>query len=194
MATFCIVGLGNPGNTYVNTRHNVGFWLLDRLATQENLTFHSEPKFFAEMARWDKAADRYWLMKPTTFMNNSGQAVAALAHFYKLSTAQILTIHDDLDLPSGAVRLKKGGGAGGHNGLKSIISQLDNQFIRIRLGIGHPGQAREVVNYVLKPPSTEDKIAIEQAIDRVLTHLPAILSGDNRAFEKAMQALHTAHE
>ena len=179
-----IVGLGNPGADYADTRHNVGFWYVDRLAAQLKTALAPQAKFFGLAAR----AGEHWLLQPTTFMNRSGQAVAALARFYKIAPAEILVVHDELDLPPGAIRLKCGGGNGGHNGLKDIQAQLASpDFWRLRLGIGHPGERNEVINYVLKAPRREELDLIERAIDRCLLAWPKLAAGD---YEAAQRLLH----
>jgi PTH1 family peptidyl-tRNA hydrolase len=184
-----IVGLGNPGAEYEDTRHNAGFWFVDTLARQQNVFFKSEKKFHGEVAKFSHAGQDVWLLKPETFMNLSGQAVQALARFYKINVENILVVHDDLDLPPGAARLKQGGGHGGHNGLRDIISKMGgNGFQRLRLGIGHPGDKSRVTGHVLKKSSSEDRIAIENAIDTALKVLPTILDGE---LQKAMNQLHT---
>ena len=182
-----IVGLGNPGAQYEATRHNVGFWFVDQLARQLKASLAPQAKFFGRAARCGDA----WLLQPTTFMNRSGQAVAALAHFYKIPAAEILVIHDELDLPPGGIRLKQGGGNGGHNGLKDIQARLGSpDFWRLRLGIGHPRSlnlAQEVVDFVLHPPRQEELPAIEQALDRCLLAWPKLADGD---YPGAQQQLH----
>jgi PTH1 family peptidyl-tRNA hydrolase len=184
-----IVGLGNPGAEYEDTRHNAGFWFVDTLARQQNVFFKSEKKFHGEVAKFSHAGQDVWLLKPETFMNLSGQAVQALARFYKINVENILVVHDDLDLPPGAARLKQGGGHGGHNGLRDIISKMGgNGFQRLRLGIGHPGDKSRVTGHVLKKSSIEDRIEIENAIDAALKVLPTILDGE---LQKAMNQLHT---
>ncbi|MDN0076630.1 aminoacyl-tRNA hydrolase [Crenobacter sp. SG2303] len=185
-----IAGLGNPGPEYARTRHNAGFWLLDELAWQLKATFKSESKFFGEVARANTPAGEVWLVKPMTYMNLSGQAVVALARFYKILPDEILVVHDELDLDPGVARYKQGGGHGGHNGLKDIIAKLGSpNFWRLRLGIGHPGERNEVVNFVLKKPRSEEQEQIDGAILRALDTLPTVLSGD---FAAAMKMLHTA--
>ena len=146
------VGLGNPGDKYENTRHNAGFWWVDAVCAFTNSKVILESKFFGVAGKLNPTSDT-WLLKPTTFMNASGKAVAALAQYYKILPEQILVIHDELDLPTGGVKLKIGGGHGGHNGLKDIAAALGTpNFWRLRLGIGHPGERNEVVNFVLKAP------------------------------------------
>lgn len=184
-----IVGLGNPGSEYEKTRHNAGFWFLDELARQQNLSFKVEKKFHGEVARYKYAGEDVWLLKPTTFMNLSGQSVQALAHFYKINLDEILVVHDELDLSVDTARLKKGGGHGGHNGLRDITSKMGgNNFLRLRIGIGHPGDKNQVTNHVLKKASTDDQISIERNIERALNVLPLVLEGE---IQKAMNELHT---
>ena len=184
-----IVGLGNPGSEYEKTRHNAGFWFLDELARQQNINFKAEKKFHGEVARYIHAGEDVWLLKPMTFMNLSGQAVQALAHFYKINIDEILVVHDELDLSVDTARLKKGGGHGGHNGLRDITSKMGgNNFLRLRIGIGHPGDKNQVTNHVLKKASTDDQISIERNIERALNVLPLILEGE---IQKAMNELHT---
>ena len=180
-----IVGLGNPGGEYEETRHNLGFWFVDRLARDLKVPLVAQGKFFGRVAR---DGDR-WLLQPTTFMNHSGQAVAALARFYKIEAQEILVVHDELDLPPGAIRLKQGGGNGGHNGLKDIQAHLTvPDFWRLRIGIGHPGDRNEVVNYVLKAPRKEEQELIDKALDRCLSAWPKLAAGD---YEAAQRVLHT---
>ncbi len=179
-----IVGLGNPGNEYEDNRHNLGFWFVDRLARDLKVPLVAQGKFFGRVAR---DGDR-WLLQPTTFMNHSGQAVAALARFYKIAAQEILVVHDELDLPPGAIRVKQGGGNGGHNGLKDIQAHLATpDFWRLRLGIGHPGERNEVINYVLKAPRREEQELIDRAIDRSLLAWPKLAAGD---YEAAQRLLH----
>ncbi len=182
------VGLGNPGDQYQATRHNAGFWWVDQLAAAKHSPLKLDSKFFGLVGKLANSSDT-WLQKPNTFMNASGKAVAALANYYKILPEQILVIHDELDLSAGTVKLKKAGGHGGHNGLKDITAALGSaDFWRLRLGIGHPGERNEVVNFVLKAPSKDEQSAIDGAIDKSLTILPQLLSGD---FEQAMLKLHS---
>jgi len=171
-----IVGLGNPGSPYARTRHNVGFWLLDQLAAS-GADLRVESKFQAEVGTLKFGGRRVALLKPTTYMNLSGQAVGAYARYYKIQPAAILVVHDELDLAPGTVRLKRGGGHGGHNGLRDITAQIGAEFLRLRLGIGHPGSADKVVEYVLGNPPTDDRLAIEDAIGRGLLVMPEIVAG-----------------
>jgi PTH1 family peptidyl-tRNA hydrolase len=184
-----VAGLGNPGRAYANTRHNAGFWFADALAGQLGTVFSAESKFAGDVA---KAGDLR-LVKPTTFMNLSGRAVAALARFFAIDPAAILVVHDELDLKPGEAKLKFGGGHAGHNGLRDIQAQLGTpDFWRLRLGIGHPRDSeltqQEVVDYVLKPPRAEEASPIDDAIARALAAWPALATGD---MERAMMALHT---
>ena len=190
-----IVGLGNPGNEYSKTRHNAGFWWVDLLCAQSNSRLNQESKFFGQAGKLNfssatsKPSQDVWLLKPDTFMNASGRAVSALAKFYKIPPQAILVIHDELDLPVGVSKLKKGGGHGGHNGLRDIIAALGTpDFWRLRMGIGHPGKSEEVVNFVLRTPSLNEMNAIESSMDQSLLELPLLLQGD---FEQAMLRLHT---
>lgn len=184
-----IAGLGNPGNEYEQTRHNVGFWFVDHLASRHKLNLNKESRFLGEVAKLTLSAESIWLLKPATFMNRSGQSIAKLAHFYKIRPDQILIVHDDLDLQPGSVKLKQGGGHGGHNGLRDTITQLGSkEFHRLRLGIGHPGSKEQVVGFVLGKTPKADKALIESAIDKSLDSLELILQGN---MQKAMNQLHT---
>lgn len=184
-----IVGLGNPGTEYANTRHNAGFWFVDEVARLYHTSFKSEKKFSGEVARATICGRDVWLLKPTTFMNLSGQALQPLMTFYKVKIENVLVVHDELDLPVGTIRLKVGGGHGGHNGLRDIIARCGgNTFQRLRIGIGHPGEKHQVTNHVLKKASSEDQSAIEESIRRALAELELIVSGDS---QKAMHKLHS---
>ena len=179
-----VVGLGNPGGEYEDNRHNLGFWFVDRLARELKVLLAPQGKFFGHVGRLGDL----WLLKPSTFMNRSGQALVALARFYKIMPDEILVVHDELDLQPGVIRLKQGGGNGGHNGLKDIQAHLTTpDFWRLRLGIGHPGERNEVVNYVLKAPRREERELIDQAIDRCLVAWPKLGAGD---YEAAQRQLH----
>ena len=190
MANWLIAGLGNPGSQYDQTRHNVGFWWLDQLARDLSTRFTIDNKYHGQLAQATLGQHKLSLLKPLTFMNRSGKAVSALANFYKIPTEHILVIHDELDLPVGSAKLKRGGGHGGHNGLRDIIAcnGNDKSFLRCRLGIDHPGHSSMVSNYVLSKPSLNDRQQIELAIDNALRVLPDVLDGDS---EKAMQWLHS---
>lgn len=185
-----IVGLGNPGREYETTRHNAGYWWLDELAHLQNLSFKNEAKFHGLTTRGQLYGYEMLLLKPQTFMNLSGRSVGALAQFYKIAPAEILVVHDDLDLQPGVARLKLGGGHGGHNGLKDIIAHLGSRdFWRLRLGIGHPGERAEVANYVLNDPRKEERDLIGQAVQRALEVSDLIMTGKQ---DVAMLKLHSA--
>lgn len=166
-----IVGLGNPGDKYADTRHNAGEWLIDRLARQFNFTLNPENKFFGKTARVVINGNEVRFLVPTTFMNLSGKAISALANFYRIKPEEILVIHDELDLPPGVAKIKQGGGHGGHNGLRDTIAQLANNknFYRLRVGIGHPGDKNLVAAYVLNKPSPADWQLIDKALDEAST-------------------------
>jgi PTH1 family peptidyl-tRNA hydrolase len=186
-----IVGLGNPGPEYETTRHNAGFWLADHVADDLGAAFALEKSFFAWVARARVGADPIVVAKPITFMNRSGQAVGALARFYKIAPEEILVIHDELDFMPGVAKLKFGGGHAGHNGLRSIQSSLsDPGFWRLRVGIGHPrtlGLAQEVVGFVLHPPRRDELKEISGVIDRCRAIIPALVRGE---FDRATSQLH----
>lgn len=184
-----IVGLGNPGRDYEDTRHNAGAWLVDALARSRGVSLQPESKFFGLTGRLQLNGNDVRLLIPTTFMNRSGQAIAAVAGFYKIAPESILVAHDELDLPPGVARLKQGGGHGGHNGLRDTIARLGNNanFQRLRLGIGHPGSAEQVVGYVLNRPTAAERQAIDAAVDAALDVLPLAIAGESA---KAMNQLH----
>jgi len=184
MAPRLIVGLGNPGRDYEETRHNAGFWFCARLARAWGIPLAHESRFHGIVGR---SAGNIWMLLPQTFMNRSGQAVGALARFHRIEPAEILVVHDELDIPPGQLRLKFGGGMGGHNGLKDIASHLGTQdYWRLRIGIGHPGDRNEVVNYVLRQPRREEQAEIDAAIDRALDLMPLIEKGEwNMATQRA---------
>ncbi|RLA33579.1 MAG: aminoacyl-tRNA hydrolase [Gammaproteobacteria bacterium] len=183
-----VVGLGNPGNGYAETRHNVGFWFVDRLAESGDARFRSESRFHGEIAELTVDGERLRLLKPATFMNLSGQAVAAMARFYRVPAESILVVHDDLDLPAGEVRVKVGGGHGGHNGLRDIVSRLGSRdFVRLRFGIGHPGHREGVTGHVLSRPAADERAAMHDALDSALAELPQFVRGD---WQAAMLHLH----
>ena len=175
-----IVGLGNPGTEYAETRHNAGFWLCERLARELGVNLSRESRFHGIAGR---ARDGdLWLLLPQTFMNRCGQSVRALTQFFRIEPAEILVLHDELDLPPGQMRLKFGGGLGGHNGLKDITAHLGTQdYWRLRIGIGHPGDRNEVVDYVLKPPRKEERSEIDAALDRALLAWPVLAKGEFNA-------------
>lgn len=182
------VGLGNPGAEYEATRHNAGFWWIDALASEWRASLAPEHGYQALVARVNHPQGPVWLMEPMTFMNRSGFSVATLARFFKITPAEILVVHDELDILPGQAKLKFGGSAAGHNGLKDIHGQLGTQdFWRLRLGIGHPGVKAEVVNYVLKKPSAEHRDAIAKASEQSLKAVAHMLAGD---MAKALAAIH----
>ena len=163
------MGLGNPGPEYVLTRHNAGFWFLDALAQKFSLTFSPDKKFQSEVCRYQKGSVDCWLCKPQTYMNDSGIAVQAIAGYYKIPLEQILVVHDEIDLEPGVTRLKKGGGHGGHNGLRDIIQRMgSSEFLRLRVGVGHPGSKDKVVSYVLGRASAEEENKIIDSFSLVL--------------------------
>jgi PTH1 family peptidyl-tRNA hydrolase len=188
LAIKLIVGLGNPGREYETTRHNAGFWLVEELARRHGGKFRLEPRFRAELVRVRIAGQECWLVKPQDFMNNSGQVTAAVASFYKVSATEILVAHDELDLSPGSLRLKCGGGAGGHNGLKDLIAVLGDGFWRLRIGIGHPGSREMVTPYVLGRANVEDSIALDLAVRAAADSVPDMFE---HGAERVMQQLHT---
>lgn len=184
-----VVGLGNPGREYEATRHNAGFWWVDELARLHNASFKSDSKFHGLVAKANLHGHEVFLLKPQTFMNVSGRSVGAVAQFYKIEAAQILVVHDELDLPPGSAKLKLGGGHGGHNGLKDIIAHLGTKdFWRLRIGVGHPGDRAEVVNFVLNAPRKEEQQLIDDALQRAQDVAPQIIEGK---LEAAMLKLHS---
>ena len=185
-----IVGLGNPGERYAGTRHNAGFWLVERFAAQTGTVLRKDAKFQALVGKHE--ASGAWLVLPQNFMNASGRPVQMLASFFRIAPADILVAHDELDFAPGTVRLKQGGGAGGHNGLRDISARLGvPDYWRLRIGIGHPGDRHLVTDYVLHKPAQEDRAGIEAAIGRALEVLPLIIAGD---VQGAMLKLHTGPE
>ena len=187
-----IAGLGNPGPEYETTRHNAGFWFVDNLAQRLNVSFNRDRSFNADVAKAKVAGSDVWLIKPQTYMNRSGQSVAALMRFYKLTAEQLLVVHDELDLMPGVIKMKKGGGTGGHNGLKDIQAHLStSDWWRLRIGNGHPRElnlVQEVADFVLHKPSKEHLSEIEKAIERGLDVMPQLLSGE---VARAVAQLHT---
>ena len=182
------IGLGNPGARYEATRHNAGAWLLDRVARRYASGFRAMARCFGAMADAEIEGMRVRLFRPDTFMNHSGRAAAAAAGFYKVPVERILIAHDEIDLPAGTVRLKRGGGHGGHNGLRDVVPCLGGAgFSRIRIGVGHPGSRERVVGHVLDRPPPGERAAIDEAIERVVEHVGRIVGGD---LEGAMNALH----
>ncbi len=183
-----IVGLGNPGAEYERTRHNAGYWFVDELLRRHGGSWRRESRHQSELARSRIADVELWLQKPLTFMNGSGAAVASVARFHRIEPAEILVVHDEIDLPPGAARLKQGGGHGGHNGLRDVIAHLGADFWRLRLGVGHPGSKDEVIDYVLQRPRAEERSLIDAALTSALDVVPELLCA---GAQKAMQTLHT---
>ena len=183
-----IVGLGNPGPEYDDTRHNAGFWWVDALARELKVQLVPERSYWGLAARASVQGRSVWLLQPQTFMNLSGKSVAALVRFFKIAPDEILVAHDELDFEPGTVKLKKGGSHGGHNGLRDIHAQLGSDYWRLRIGIGHPGAKAEVIHWVLKKPAPDQRTLIEDAIARSLKAWPLLLAGDR---DKAMQQVHT---
>ncbi|MGH8504932.1 MAG: aminoacyl-tRNA hydrolase [Stenotrophobium sp.] len=186
--THAIVGLGNPGSEYARTRHNAGFWFVDQLAAAQRVAFRVESRFKGELARIRIGDAEVLLLKPATFMNLSGESVQKLAQFYKIVPGDILIAHDELDLPAGTVRLKLGGGHGGHNGLRSLHQHLGAEYRRLRIGIGHPGHKDQVLDYVLGRPSKADEPLIMDAIADAVAAVPLWLT---QSWDKAVLQLHS---
>jgi PTH1 family peptidyl-tRNA hydrolase len=183
------VGLGNPGPEYQDTRHNAGFWWLDALARELKVHLSMDKSYYGLVARTTVQGNTIWLLAPQTFMNLSGKSVGALARFFKISPNEVLVAHDELDVAPGQVKLKFGGSHAGHNGLRDIHAQLGSgDYWRLRLGIGHPGNKAEVANWVLKKPILDDRIAIDQCIDRSIKAVPDLIQG---AMERATMQVHT---
>ena len=184
-----IAGLGNPGADYTATRHNAGFWFLERLAAAHQVRFAPEKKFFGELARINTPALDCLLLKPTTFMNNSGRALHAVAGYYRIELPRILVVHDEIDLDAGVIRLKKGGGHGGHKGLIDISEKLGgSDYLRLRIGVSHPGDKSRVLAHVLGRPERDDTTRIEQALQSGLEVMPLLFAGE---LEQAMHRLHS---
>lgn len=183
-----IAGLGNPGPKYEETRHNAGFWFLDELAARYQGVFRPDKQFSGDVCKVRVGTRDIHLLKPSTFMNRSGQAISALASYYRIPPERVLLVHDELDLPVGAVRIKQGGGHGGHNGLRDTIARLGKDFWRVRLGIGHPGHKDEVVSYVLSRTPKSDHALIMDAIADCMSEFERLSQGE---LNKAMQYLHS---
>ena len=184
-----LVGLGNPGSDYTSTRHNAGFWFVDRLADKFSVQFSNETKFHGEMARIQAGDIDCRLLKPMTYMNESGRAVKAIVDYFNVSTNEILVAHDEIDLDAGVVRLKKDGGHGGHNGLRDIISHLGSKdFLRLRVGVSHPGKRDGVMPHVLGRPNADDQVLIEEAMERALSVMPLVFDSK---LNKAMSELNS---
>jgi peptidyl-tRNA hydrolase, PTH1 family len=183
-----IVGLGNPGTEYARTRHNAGFRFVDELATRHDVLFRSEPRHRAELARARIGATELWLLKPMNYMNHSGDPVRSVASFYKMPLESILVAYDELDFPPGVVRLKLGGGAAGHNGMRDVIAQMGDGFWRLRIGIGHPGERSQVLDYVLGRPGAVDAQLIQEALVAAADTVPLLLA---EGAQIAMNRLHS---
>lgn len=182
-----ITGLGNPGSKYDKTRHNAGFWFVDELAKRFNGRLLPEKRFSGEACKVEIAGHTVWLLKPMLFMNRSGLSVQQLSGFFRIPAEEILIAHDELDIAPGVMRLKKGGGHGGHNGLRDIHAQIGKEYWRLRIGIGHPGDSRLVTNYVLGAPSRSDEELIMNGIYDAADQVERIVSGET---QKAMNDLH----
>ena len=183
-----IVGLGNPGPDYNQTRHNAGFWFVDELARRFSGNFRSESKFSGDVCKIQVNGLGVWLLKPGTYMNRSGLSVRQISDFYKIPIESILVAHDELDLEPGVVRLKRGGGHGGHNGLRDISTHLGKDFLRLRIGIGHPGHRDQVVKFVLARASQSEQQLIDESIDDAVRHIGEIVAGEH---QKVMNQLHS---
>jgi PTH1 family peptidyl-tRNA hydrolase len=188
-STFLIIGLGNPGPKYAETRHNAGFWFLDELVNGTGQTLKSQSRILADVLRADIQGQDCILARPTTYMNNSGSAVRAIQDYYKVSSENMLIAYDELDLPPGVARLKLGGGHGGHNGMRDIFQHVsDHEFLRLRIGIGHPGHKSAVTRYVLGRSPKQVRDVVDTAIARAVSVVPMVLQGRT---QEAMADLHT---
>jgi peptidyl-tRNA hydrolase, PTH1 family len=183
-----IVGLGNPGTEYARTRHNAGFHFVDELARRQGAVFRSEPRHCAELARVRIADTDLWLLKPMSYMNHSGDPVQSVASFYKVPLESILVAYDELDFPVGVVRLRQGGGAGGHNGMRDVLAHMGDAFWRLRIGIGHPGDRAQVLDYVLGRPRAEESELIQAALAAGADAVPVMLT---EGAQVAMNRLHS---
>lgn len=183
-----VAGLGNPGAKYDDTRHNAGFWFVDRVARAHGASFRAQPRLFGELAEVRIGGEVVRLLKPSTFMNHSGRSVGAVARYYSLAPSQVLVAHDEIDLPPGTVRIKRGGGHGGHNGLRDVIPQLGGaDFARLRIGVGHPGTKEQVIGYVLARPGREESAQIGDAIERAASHFDDMVKS---GLDRVMNELH----
>lgn len=183
-----LIGLGNPGERYARSRHNAGFWFADRLVAESGGRFRVERKLHALAAECVVDGYRLLVFKPTTYMNRSGQAVQAIVNYLRLPLSEVVIAHDDIDLPPGTVRFKRGGGHGGNNGLRDVIGHIGRDFLRLRIGVGHPGHRDEVVGYVLGRASTQEQRLIDEALEEALKVWPLLL---REGLDKAMQQLHS---
>ena len=184
-----VAGLGNPGHSYEMTRHNAGFWSLDALSRRWGLSWRKESRFSADLAEARVGHQRVRFIRPTSFMNESGNSVASIADYFDIPSEQVLVMHDELDLLPGTVRVKRAGGHGGHNGLRDIFSKLGSRdFVRLRIGIGHPGHSDDVTDWVLSKPPKEELNMIDRGIEQALDHFEALIAGN---IETVMKSLHT---
>ncbi len=184
-----IVGLGNPGREYEETRHNAGFWFIDQIAARAGVSLKPETRFFGQVAKARVGGQMVYLLKPTEFMNLSGKSIAPLVRFYKLDPSKMLVVHDELDLEPGIIRLKKGGGAGGHNGLRDTIARLGvKDFWRLRVGVGHPGHKSAVSGYVLKRAPSDQQRLMDEALELAASNIDRIVAGD---INEATKTLHS---
>lgn len=188
LAVKLVVGLGNPGRDYESSRHNAGFWVVEELARRHGGAFRMEPKFNAGLARTRIGGHELWLVKPQDYMNNSGRVTAAVATFYKVEPAEVLVVHDELDLPPGDVRLKEGGGSGGHNGLKDLIAHLGEGFWRLRVGVGHPGARDQVTPWLLGRTGAAERDQLQPGVLAAADIVPRVIEQGAAA---AMQELHS---
>ena len=184
-----IAGLGNPDDRYADTLHNAGFWFADELARRDGAQFKYEKRFDADICKIGLAGDEVWLVKPLSFMNQSGGPIRGVLDYYRQPPGRLLVAHDEIDLPPGTVRLKFGGGHGGHNGLRDVIRNCGAEFMRLRLGVGHPGHKDEVTNYVLKRASSDVEAEIRRNVDEAADVMPLLAE---QGIEAAMKALHTS--
>ncbi len=184
-----VVGLGNPGVEHEDTRHNAGFWFVDELAARHGGRLKAERRYNGQAGRVTVAGSAVWLLKPMGFMNRSGQSVRAFCDYLQVPPDQVLVVHDELDLPAGVARLKRAGGAGGHNGLKAVIAHLGEDFWRIRIGIGHPGHRDQVIDYVLQRASAVEERLMREAIELAVAEFPRLL---DEGAEKMMNRLHAS--
>lgn len=183
-----IVGLGNPGPKYSDTRHNAGFWFIDRLADKFQCAFRDESKFHGELARIQTPVIDCRLLKPSTYMNESGRSVQAVLDYFNISIKEMLVVYDEIDLEPGSVRFKQNGGHGGHNGVRDVIQLVgDKNFLRLRIGVGHPGSKDKVISYVLNRPSSSEQALIQDSIDKSLALMPEVFKG---GLDKVMNELH----
>ena len=181
-----IVGLGNPGDKYTATRHNAGFWFVDQLAREYHVTFKNHSKFKCEAGSFEHAGERVWVIKPTTFMNLSGECLGPFAKYYQIKPENVLVAHDELDLPPGTTRIKWGGGHGGHNGLRDIFKHYSKDFWRLRIGVGHPGHKDKVLSFVMRPATIKELLLIDDSLNLVMNTMQDVLTGDMEAAQRLL--------